>query len=136
MGLTVRFDKDFPLDEWIALYKAASYNQWWDERNALAARAYAHSVTTGWLDGHVVGTLTVWSDGVNFASLDDLAVHPAHRHRGIGSRLVAETLSRLAAARVSVVQVMPIPGREDFFARHGFVVQENATVMDLARPMT
>lgn len=136
MSVTVRFDKDFLLDEWIALYRAADYNQWWNERNARAALVYAHSVTTGWLDGHAVGTLTVWSDGLNFAWLDDLAVHRDHRRRGIASRLVAETLARLTSAGVSVVQVMPIPGREEFCARHGFVVQENATVMDLTRPST
>ena len=127
----MRFDKDFPLEEWIALYKAADYNRWWSERNARAALTYAYLVATGWVDGHAVGTVTVWSDGVNFAWIDDIVVHPAHRRRGIGSRLVAETLSRLAGDGISAVQVLPIPGREPFFARLGFAVQEHAAVMDL-----
>ena len=93
---------------------------------------FRHDRVAGWARRR---HLTVRSDGVNFAWLDDLAVLPDHRRRGIGSRLVAETLSRLASAGVSVVQVMPIRGREEFFARHGFVVEENATVMDLARPI-
>ncbi len=131
MSVALRFDKTFAVEEWIALYKAAEYNQRWSEENALAALAYAYLVTTAWLDGHAVGTLTVWSDGVNFALIDDVVVHPDHRRRGVGSRLVGETLSRLASARIAGVQVLPIPGREPFFARHGFVIQNGATVMDL-----
>jgi|GEM_PF-2118651 N-acetylglutamate synthase-like GNAT family acetyltransferase len=131
MSVTLRFDKDFPLDEWIALYRVSEYNLGWGQRNARAALAYAYLVTTGWLDGRAVGTVTVWSDGVNFALLDDLVVHPGHRRRGIGTRLVKETLARLANDGISNVQALPIPGREPFFARLGFVIQEDATVMDL-----
>ena len=42
-----------------------------------------------------------------------------------------ETLARLANDGISNVQALPIPGREPFFARLGFVIQEDATVMDL-----
>ena len=134
MSVIFRFDKDFSLDEWIALYQAADYNRWWSERNARAALAYAYLVTTAWRDGGLIGTLTVWSDGVNFALIDDLAVHLAHRRRGVGSRLIAETLPFLAAAGIPVVQALPIPGREPFFTRHGFRVQENALIMDMVIP--
>lgn len=131
MSVTLRLDKDFPLDEWIALYKVSDYNSHWGERNARAALAYAYLVTSGWLDGRAVGTVTVWSDGVNFAWLDDLVVHPGYRRRGIGTRLVQETLARLASDGISAVQVLPIPGREPFFAGFGFAVQQDARVMDL-----
>ena len=131
MSVILRFDKDFSLDEWIALYRVSDYNLWWSHRNARAALAYAYLVATGWLDGQAIGTLTVWSDGVNFAWLDDLVVRPGYRRRGLGTRLVTETLGRLASDGISAVQVLPIPGREPFFAGLGFAVQEGATVMDL-----
>ena len=83
------------------------------------------------MDGRAVGTLTVWSDGVNFAWLDDLVVHPGYRRRGFGTRLVTETLARLASDGISAVQVLPVPGREPFFAGLGFVIQDDARVMDL-----
>jgi N-acetylglutamate synthase-like GNAT family acetyltransferase len=131
MSVTLRLDKDFPLEEWIELYRVSDYNLAWGQRNARAALAYAYLVTTAWLDGRAVGTLTVWSDGVNFALLDDLVVHPGYRRRNIGSRLVTETLVRLASDGISAVQVLPIPGREPFFAGLGFAIQEDAKVMDL-----
>jgi hypothetical protein len=49
MSVTLRLDKDFPLDEWIALYKVSDYNSDWGERNARAALAYAiSSQRRGW----------------------------------------------------------------------------------------
>ena len=55
MSVTLRFDKMFAVEEWIALYKAAEYNQRWSERNAGAALAHAYLVTTAWMDGYAVG---------------------------------------------------------------------------------
>ncbi len=131
MNVVLRFDKAFPVVEWLALYKAAGYNASWTERNGVAALTYAYLVTTAWQGSEIVATAMVWSDGVNFAWLDDLAVHPGHRRRGIGSRVVLETVSRLRDAQIPAVQLFPIPGVEPFFARLGFVVQPGATVMDL-----
>lgn len=131
MSVTVRFDKEFPVDAWLALYKAADYNAWWTECNARAALAYAYFVVSAWDGEQTVATLTVWSDGMNFAWIDDLVVHPDRRGRGIGSLLVAEAVSRLRHDSVAAVQVFPVPGREPFFERLGFTVQAGATVMDL-----
>ena len=134
MSVTLRFDDAVAVDEWLALYRASDYNHWWTERNAKAALAYAYLVATAWQGERAIATLTVWSDGVNFAVLDDLAVHPDHRHRGIGSLLVRQTLSLLQNAGLTNVQVFPIPGREPFFARLGFIAQPGATVMQLRDP--
>ncbi len=79
----------------------------------------------------VVGTLTVWSDGVNFAWIDDLAVHPDHRRRGVGSLLVSETVSRIRQNGIAAIQVLALPGSQHFFARLGFVEQQGMAVMDL-----
>lgn len=87
---------------------------------------------TAWLAGRAVGSAIVWSDGLNFALIDDVVVHPSHRGHGVGTRVVTEALARIRAAGIRSVQILPIPGRETFFARLGFVVQDGATVMDLA----
>ena len=131
--ISYRFDKDISIPAWIDLFKAAEYNPWWTERNAEAALDYAHLVVTAWRGGVAVGTLVVWSDGVNFAFIDEVVVHPDYRRRGIGTSLVQRSLERLEPLGLHCVQLFPIPGREPFFARLGFVVQPNATVMDLAR---
>lgn len=131
--ITYRFDKEFPIAGWVALFHESGYNAWWTERNAQAAKDHAYLIVTAWDGDKAVGTLTVKSDGANEAGLDDLVVHPDYHHCGIGSTLVRGALKRLEPLNLHLVQVQPIPGRESFFARLGFVVQPNATVMDLSR---
>jgi predicted N-acetyltransferase YhbS len=131
--ITYRSDKDIPVDAWLALFRESGYNKKWKgERNAKAALAYAWLVVTAWNGEKAVGTVTVYSDGVNSAIIDDLLIHPDHRGKGIGSALVRSALERIEACHLDV-QLYPIPGRESFFARFGFVVQPEATVMDLIR---
>jgi GNAT superfamily N-acetyltransferase len=131
--VALRFDKNFSLDMWLELYRSARYNEWWTDRNAEVARAYAHLVVTAWIDESMVGTLSVWSDGLNFALLDDVVIGPLHQREGIGSRLVKAAIERLCES-VKIIQVLPIPGAEAFYERLGFVVQPEATVMDLVPP--
>ena len=130
--ITYRFDKDFGIPEWLELFEASHYNHWWTVRNARAALDYAHLVITAWDGAVAVGTRTVWSDGANFALIDDVVVHPHYRGRGIGTSLMRRALGRLEPLGLPFVQLLPVPGRESFFARLGFAVQPDAKVMDLA----
>jgi len=128
--IAFRFDKGIDVGAWLALFRAAGYNDWWTERHAKAALSHAHTIITAWKEDTLVGTLTIQSDGVNFAVIDDVVVHPDCQGSGIGSRLMREAMVRITAMNVDHMQLYPIPGRESFFARFGFSVQPSATVMD------
>src|SRR5690349_6553046 len=108
--ITYRFDKDFPTDSWIALFRASEYNKWWTHRNAEAALAHRYLIITAWDGDTMVGMLSVESDGVNAAGIDDVVVHPSYRGRGIGSDLMRRALDRLSALKLDFVQLLPIPG--------------------------
>ncbi len=134
MKTIYRCDKDVPHDDLIQFYRESDYNQWWSERNVRACLAYSYLFLTAWADDRLVGTLVVNSDEVNFAFNDEIVVHPECRGRGIGSALLQQALEQIKKLHVDFVQLIPIPGREAFFARSGFKVIPDHKVMELPGP--
>jgi ribosomal protein S18 acetylase RimI-like enzyme len=60
----------------------------------------SHAAVLAWLDGEVVGTARVLSDGVCNAYLVDLWTHSRLRRRGIASGMIQRLMSRLAGQHV------------------------------------
>ena len=131
MAVEYRLDKDIPPGKLIAFFRASDYNHWWTERNVRACLNHCYVFVTAWVGDQVVGTLAVNSDEVNFAFFDELVVHPSFRGKGIGSTLLRKALERIAPLGLDFVQLIPIPGRESFFARAGFKVIPDHQVMEL-----
>jgi GNAT superfamily N-acetyltransferase len=75
-----------------------------DPHRALRALLAAGATTVVALDvdGEVIGFAHALSDGVTIY-LAELLVAPAHRHRGIGRRLVSELLDRCDAVRMDLI---------------------------------
>jgi spermidine synthase len=93
------------LNEILLLYRTAG---WWPEEEAadpfLVGRMIAgsHCFLTAMDGQHLVGMGRAISDRSSDAYIQDLAVHPDYRHRGIGSRIVNERLTRLKNDRPSL----------------------------------
>jgi GNAT superfamily N-acetyltransferase len=75
-----------------------------DPHRALRALLAAGATTVVALDadGEVIGFAHALSDGVTIY-LAELLVAPAHRHRGIGRRLVSELFDRCDAVRMDLI---------------------------------
>lgn len=131
MDVAYRADKDIPADKLIALYRGANYSAWWSERNVRAMLDHVYTIVTAWIGDELVGTVGVVSDGVNYAHIDDLVVHPSHRGTGIGSELMRRALEAIEPLGLRFVQLIPIPGRESFFERLGFRIIPDHKVMEL-----
>jgi len=69
----------------------------------------------------MVGTATVLSDGVNYATIDDVVVHPSHRRQSIGTKLMHAALDSVSTVDASVIKLNAIPGVEPFYEQLGFV---------------
>ena len=131
MDIEYRFDRNVPHQDLIKFYQDSSYNQWWAERNVQASLDYCYLFATAWADGQLIGTLVLHSDEVNFAFIDEIVIHTDFRGKGIGTTLLNEALRKIQELKVDFVQLIPIPGRESFFARAGFKVIPDHQVMEL-----
>ncbi len=88
-------------------------------------RAFANSYAAcfAFLGGQLVGTARATSDGVYYATVLDVCVHPDFQGRGIGRLVVERLLARLPAHKVFLTSV---PGKEGFYKKLGFLRQTNA----------
>jgi predicted GNAT family acetyltransferase len=75
-------------------------------------------------DGALVGAGRALADGVDCAYIGDVAVHPDHQGRGLGSAVVRR-LVELASGHKKII-LYANPGTEDFYGRLGFLRMRTA----------
>ena len=83
----------------------------------------SYAVCFAYLDGVLVGTARATSDGVYYATILDVCVHPDYQGRGIGRLVVQSLLTRVPSYKVFLTSV---PGKEGFYKKLGFLRQTNA----------
>ena len=77
------------------------------------------------VDRVVVGMGRIIGDGGLHYYLSDVAVHPAHQRRGIGSRIV-QSLTRFVETvpfKNTWIGVFAVEGTVEFYARYGYRAQ-------------
>jgi ribosomal protein S18 acetylase RimI-like enzyme len=126
--VSYRTDKDFDVEVWLTLYHSCDWNRDWTPDRASVMRDHAFLLVTVWTDETMVGTLTALSDGRNYATIEDVVVHPGWRHRGIGSTLVRLALERLDGIEPDVIKLNAIPGIEPFYEHLGFMPSGEVTM--------
>ncbi|HSJ43131.1 MAG TPA: GNAT family N-acetyltransferase [Euzebyales bacterium] len=72
----------------------------------------------------LIGAGRILADGLDRAYLADVAVHPDHQGRGLGSALITE-LVRLAGDHTKIVMYAN-PGTEGVYAKLGFLPMNTA----------
>ena len=83
-------------------------------------------------EGQAVGCISAVSYGGRFGFIGLFIVLPAWRGRGVGSRLWAAGMARLAG---QVVGLDGVPAQQAYYARNGFVLAwQNARFAGVARP--
>ena len=68
----------------------------------------------------VVGMGRVISDGVSDSYVQDVAVHPDFRGRGIASEIVSRLVSRLRGDGLTWIALIAERGSAALYVRHGF----------------
>jgi ribosomal protein S18 acetylase RimI-like enzyme len=129
-GISYRTDKAFDVEAWLRFFHDCDWNRDWTVRNLEAVREHAYMIVTAWAGDEMVGTLTVLSDGMNYATIDDVVVGGGWRRRGIGSELMRQAIARLQHIDPDLIRLHAIPGVEAFYERLGFA-RINETPMHL-----
>lgn len=77
-----------------------------------------------YVGGRLVGAGRILADGLDCAYLADVAVHPDHQRRGLGSAVINE-LVRLAGDHTKIIMYAN-PGTEGVYTRLGFLPMNTA----------
>lgn len=110
---------------------------WWQLANIMAAanlfdrkafdiaRAFHGSYASVFVHkgDALVAAARATSDGVYYATVFDVVVAPEHQGCGVGRMLVEGLLAKLPFERIFLTSVL---GKEDFYAKFGFLRQTNA----------
>jgi GNAT superfamily N-acetyltransferase len=75
-------------------------------------------------DGMLVGAGRALGDGLDCAYIADIAVHPEHQGKGLGSAIVQEIVTRANGHKKIILYANP--GTEPFYAKFGFLPMNTA----------
>lgn len=121
-----------PLESIVALYKSAG---WWQESPAwretipaMIKNSFAFAVAEN-AQGDIIGMGRVISDGVSDAYIQDLAVLPEYRGRGVGQGLLHFLAAHCVEKKLLWVGVVAEPDTYDFYRRQGFADKKGFQLM-------
>jgi GNAT superfamily N-acetyltransferase len=114
-------------DEINGLRKAVKWEVLPGAYNKSLPKAYAYFTARD--KGKLVGYVSIISDGVSDAFLNDLMVHPAYQGKNIGYNLVQAAARLIKSKKIQCLQVTFNPWNEKFYRKCGFHIFK-AGIMD------
>jgi spermidine synthase len=108
---------------------------WWgpptdhDPQLAEAIIQGSHCFFIATHEGRLVGMGRTISDRASDAYIQDLAVHPEFRGKGIGTRMVQELVGRLRRDGLGWIGLVAEAGTWDFYRRIGFADMPSSVLM-------
>lgn len=114
---------DVDLDELSSLYRIAPLG---DKPPEALATVFGNSMFTSfaYAGTTLAGAGRVLADGLDCAYIADVAVHPDHQGRGLGSAIIERLVERSRGHKKIILYANP--GTEAFYARFGFLRMKTA----------
>lgn len=111
--------------DWWALANVMAAANLFDRKAFDIARAFHGSYASVFVHqgDEIVAAARATSDGVYYATVFDVVVAPQHQGHGVGRMLMEGLLAKLPFERIFLTSVF---GKEEFYAKFGFLRQTNA----------
>jgi SAM-dependent methyltransferase/GNAT superfamily N-acetyltransferase len=119
--------RDNPPDplEFAGLFETTGWNDRYRVNSEELSRVLSASwsIVSAYVSDRLVGFGRAMSDGVLYAVLFDVIVHPDFQRRGIGAEIVKRLVSRCVAVGIRDIQLFSAAGKSEFYERLGFRVR-------------
>ena len=117
-AFTYKEDRDLPLDQLLALYRANAWSSAEKGELLRSALLASHSLVTAWSDGRLVGLGNALSDGFLVVYYPHLLVLPEFQGQGVGGEIVRRLKEKYASFHM---HMLVADGRAiDFYKKCGF----------------
>lgn len=136
-GIAYRAIRNWSESEIIDLYRAVG---WWEmgwkpeDIASMMHSSFLFIIALDTTTGRAIGMGRIIADGSSDGYIDDVAVLPTYRERGIGTTIATLLRSLGTALGLSWIGLISAPGKENIYKRAGFFPMENYTPMSLTGP--
>lgn len=113
--------------DYFQLFNTTGWNKSYQASQTELQKAIEQSwfIVCAYQDNQLVGVGRVVSDGVLYAMIYDLIVHPDFQKQGIGSRLLNHCLQACEQANIRSIQLFSAKGKVEYYQKRGFVKRPN-----------
>jgi len=114
-----------PAMDFFALFETTGWNQAYQATPQQLQQALDDSwyTVSAYHNSELVGFGRVLSDGVLYAMIYDLIVHPDFQQQGLGSEMLQRLIAACQQANIRAIQLFSAHGKVPFYERRGFVVR-------------
>ncbi len=113
--------------DYFALFETTGWNQAYQATPQALQQALDESWYTisAYDNGELVGFGRVLSDGVLYAMIYDLIVHPDFQQQGLGTLLLNRLIEACNSANIRAIQLFSAHGKTQFYESRGFVTRHH-----------
>jgi GNAT superfamily N-acetyltransferase len=109
-------------EQYVALFETTG----WNTKYRATPQDLADAIQRSWFlvgaydADRLIGFGRIISDGVLYAMVYDMIVHPEYQRQGIGSEILVRLIRRCRDASIRDIQLFSAKGKESFYKKHGF----------------